>query len=77
MTDPTPLRLFTEDAEDLKIIAAAVQDAVDNGTSWALNPLLLVGLTRDKRSKRRLGPCGSHGSEALLAPSHNSLKRHL
>ena len=28
MTDPKPLRLFTEEAEDLKIIAAAVQDAV-------------------------------------------------
>lgn len=28
MTDPKPLRLFTEDAEDLKIIAAAVQDSV-------------------------------------------------
>jgi len=28
MTDPKPLRLFTEEAEDLKIIAAAVQDSV-------------------------------------------------
>jgi hypothetical protein len=28
MTDPKPLRLFTEEVEDLKIIAAAVQDAV-------------------------------------------------
>lgn len=28
MTEPKPLRLFTEEAEDLKIIAAAVQDAV-------------------------------------------------
>lgn len=28
MTDSKPLRLFTEEAEDLKIIAAAVQDAV-------------------------------------------------
>lgn len=28
MTDPKPLRLFTEEAEDLKIIASAVQDAV-------------------------------------------------
>ncbi len=28
MTDPKPLRLLAEEAEDLKIIAAAVQDAV-------------------------------------------------
>ena len=28
MTDPIPLRLLAEEAEDLKIIAAAVQDAV-------------------------------------------------
>ncbi|MFN4025388.1 MAG: DUF2948 family protein [Hyphomonas sp.] len=28
MTDPKPLRLFTEEAEDLKIIAAAVRDSV-------------------------------------------------
>jgi hypothetical protein len=44
MTDPKPLRLFTEDAEDLKIIAAAVQDAV-----------VKAGNLKYEQKKRRFG----------------------
>ncbi|MFN7055867.1 DUF2948 family protein [Hyphomonas sp.] len=44
MTDPKPLRLFTEEAEDLKIIAAAVQDAV-----------VKAGNLKYEQKKRRFG----------------------
>lgn len=44
MTEPKPLRLFTEEAEDLKIIAAAVQDAV-----------VKAGNLKYEQKKRRFG----------------------
>lgn len=44
MTDPKPLRLFTEEAEDLNIIAAAVQDAV-----------VKAGNLKYEQKKRRFG----------------------
>lgn len=44
MTDTKPLRLFTEEAEDLKIIAAAVQDAV-----------VKAGNLKYEQKKRRFG----------------------
>jgi hypothetical protein len=44
MTDQKPLRLFTQEAEDLKIIAAAVQDAV-----------VKAGNLRYEQKKRRFG----------------------
>lgn len=44
MTDHKPLRLFTEEPEDLKIIAAAVQDAV-----------VKVGNLKYEQRKRRFG----------------------
>ncbi len=44
MTDSKPLRLFTEEAEDLKIVAAAVQDAV-----------VKAGNLKYEQKKRRFG----------------------
>ncbi|MFN4225364.1 MAG: DUF2948 family protein [Hyphomonas sp.] len=44
MTDHKPLRLFTEEPEDLKIIAAAVQDAV-----------VKAGNLKYEQRKRRFG----------------------
>ncbi|MBK8199983.1 MAG: DUF2948 family protein [Acidobacteria bacterium] len=44
MTDPKALRLFTEEAEDLNIIAAAVQDAV-----------VKAGNLKYEQKKRRFG----------------------
>ncbi len=38
MTEPSPLRLVAEDAEDLKIVSAAVQDAVSKAGNLKYAP---------------------------------------